>query len=54
MDQIQLNIGGSYNITDKISFLASFTYEDYNDKEYYIEDDDGSYYAINFAFEYKF
>ncbi len=54
MDQIQLSIGGSYNITDRISLLTTFTYEDYNDKEYYIEDDDGSYFAVNAAIEYKF
>ena len=54
MSQIQLNVGGSYGITDKISLLTSFTYQDYNDEEYYIEDDDGSYYAVNVAIEYKF
>ncbi len=54
MSQIQLNIGGSYSITDRISLLTSFTYEDYNDQEYYIEDDDGSYFAVNAAIEYKF
>jgi hypothetical protein len=54
MSQIEINVGGSYSITDKISINTSLLYGDYNDEEYYIEDDDGAYYALNAAIEYKF
>ncbi len=54
MNQIEINIGGNYAITDKISLNTSFLYGKYNDEEYYIEDDDGTYYAVNAAIEYRF
>ena len=54
MNQLEITVGGSYAVTDKLSVVASALYGDYDDKEYYIEDDDGSYFAINAGIEYRF
>ena len=53
-NQLELNIGGSYALTDNLSIVASALYGDFNDKEYYIQDNDGSYFAINTGIEYRF
>ncbi len=53
-NQLELNIGGSYALTDNLSIVASILYSDFNDKEYYIQDNDGSYFAINTGIEYRF
>ncbi|NIA19074.1 MAG: hypothetical protein GWP07_01355 [Xanthomonadaceae bacterium] len=53
-NQLELNIGGSYTLTDNLSIVVSALYGDFNDKEYYIQDNDGSYFAINTGIEYRF
>ena len=54
METLEVDLGASYQITKNLSVDLSFSYQDFNDEEYYIYDGDGSVYFIGANLEYTF
>ncbi len=54
METLEVDLGASYQITKNLSVDLSFSYQDFNDEEYYIYDGDGSVYFIGANLRYTF
>ncbi len=54
METLEVNLGATYKLTDKLTIDVNFTYQDFNDEEYYIYDGDGSVYFVGATLKYTF
>jgi predicted porin len=54
METLEVDLGASYEITKNLSVDVNFSYQDFNDEEYYIYDGDGSVYFIGANIRYTF
>ena len=54
METLEVALKANYSITERLSVGLNFTYQDFNDEEYYIYDGDGSVYFAGFTVNYKF
>ncbi len=52
METLEVDLGASYMMTDRLALDVNFTYQDFNDKEYYIYDGDGSFYFVGVTLRY--
>jgi len=54
METLEMDLGATYELTRNLAVDVNFTYQDFNDEEYYINDGDGSVYFIGTTLRYIF
>ena len=54
METLEVDLKATYEITNRLSIDVNFSYQDFNDEEYYIYDGDGSVYFVGATLKYTF